>query len=91
MQAWRRIPAGEWIFCVLAPDSRIRHEPRLQPVEAEGNMMRINPHNPTMFGPISSGSELALRLAMIRQTERETGAEFPNTTEALIRQWEKSR
>ena len=53
--------------------------------------MRINPHNPTMFGPISSGSELALRLAMIRQTEREEKTEFPHTTEALIRQWEKSR
>lgn len=53
--------------------------------------MRINPHNTTMFGPISSGSELALRLAMIRQTEREEKTQYPNTTEALIRQWEKSR
>jgi len=51
--------------------------------------MKINEQ--TMFMPIQSGSELALRLASIRQTERDTGTKFPNTTEALIRQWENSR
>lgn len=51
--------------------------------------MRYNPH--AFLSPITSGADLALRLALIRQGERETGTKYPNTTEAVIREWEKSR
>lgn len=49
--------------------------------------MKINP----FLSPIKSGSELAERLALIRQAERETGTKYPCTTEAVIRSWEEGR
>lgn len=53
--------------------------------------MKINEHNPSMFKPLAGHGELAQRLTAIRQEEREQGARYPHTTEAVIRQWEKEQ
>lgn len=51
--------------------------------------MRYNPQ--AFFAPVVSHADLASRIAVIRQAEREQKTEYPMTIEAIIRQWEKSK
>ena len=46
-------------------------------------------YNPIAFmSPIQSHADFAERVAMVRQAEREAGTKYPNTTEAIMLEFE---
>ena len=46
-------------------------------------------YNPiATMAPIQSHADFAERVAMVRQAERQAGTKYPNTTEAVMREYE---